>query len=712
MICWLEFGSDFLSRPWLMVTDGWPRFKHECQETSKGVRKTMQSMSWGVALTFLAILAPIVLIFPAILLLVSFFVLVLYILLILAILSTALIVVAAQQLFIWIAFIAWVVFYRYPLFDLVHARLQARIRTNNSAAYWPLPSGPSIRVVRLKPGEQGSRIECSLITGSLEDMEFEALSYVWGVSLHSYRIDLDRKPFFVTYNLHVALAALRHRDHDVFFWIDAICINQNDNAEKSSQVQMMRDIYAKATRTHVWLGLATDDTSRTFESWRRFSQTTPEERKQTALAFESWTYGSDNISEERDPCWGKPDVSDLFQDLLVHGASEIIEMTEHEWWRRVWVIQEVVLSREVVLRRGDEKLDWDTFYILPAIARYPGTSGEDYAMDFAKMVQRLRVQIRKTDSGELPSLLDLVHSFRFQASSLGADKIYALTGLLPANHPSLLAPDYGEPTMETYMRFTLSSIIYHEDLNILAFAAGAEMQGMSWCRDWALQNDGMYELEPFSKQSPSGRKYSASGTLRPRCSLNRAERLLSLQGFKVDTVVRCGNIGKSSRTAGTIELERWEDVAGVRNRKRRESFNRTITADCWTKRPVDWRQYLTSSGAKLPSEGAEAYEKVINNACSSRRFFVTRSGRFGLGPWGVKQGDAVCVLFGGKTPFILRQKAVSHKKQRRPDSTGSGRQTIYYKLIGETFVDGLMYSRASVGDMGSDLNAPEWFHIV
>jgi hypothetical protein len=601
MIYWLEFGSDFLSRPWLMVTDGWPRFKHDCQETSKGVRKTMQSMSWGVALTFLAILAPIVLIFPAILLLVSLFVLVLYILLILAILSTALIVVAARQLFIWIAFIAWVVFYRYPLFHLVHARLQARIRTNNSAAYWPLPSGPSIRVVRLKPGEQGSRIECSLITGSLEDLEFEALSYVWGVSLHSYRIDLDRKPFFVTYNLHVALAVLRHRDHDVFFWIDAICINQNDNAEKSSQVQMMRDIYAKATRTHVWLGLATEDTSRTFKLWRRFSQTTPEERKQTAMAFESWTYGSDNTSEERDPCWGKPDVSDLFQDLLVHGVSEIIEMTEHEWWRRVWVIQEVVLSREVVLRRGDEKLDWDTFYILPAIARYPGTSGEDYAMDFAKMVQRLRVQIRKTDSGKLPSLLDLVHSFRFQASSLGADKIYALTGLLPANHPSLLAPDYGEPTMETYMRFTLSSIIYHEDLNVLAFAAGAEMQGMSWCRDWALQNDGMYELVPFSKQSPSERKYSASGTLRPRCSLNRAERLLSLQGFKVDTVVRCGNIGKSSRTAETIELERWENVAGVHNRKRRESFNRTITADCWTKRPVDWRQYLTSSGAKLPN---------------------------------------------------------------------------------------------------------------
>jgi len=39
-----------------------------------------------------------------------------------------------------------------------------------------------------------------------------------------------------------------------FLWIDAICINQNDNAEKSVQVQRMDLIYSNATQVIAWLG--------------------------------------------------------------------------------------------------------------------------------------------------------------------------------------------------------------------------------------------------------------------------------------------------------------------------------------------------------------------------------------------------------------------------------------------------------------------------
>ena len=40
-----------------------------------------------------------------------------------------------------------------------------------------------------------------------------------------------------------------------FLWIDSICINQADEAEKSGQVQMMGDIYRRARRVIIWLGL-------------------------------------------------------------------------------------------------------------------------------------------------------------------------------------------------------------------------------------------------------------------------------------------------------------------------------------------------------------------------------------------------------------------------------------------------------------------------
>jgi hypothetical protein len=55
-------------------------------------------------------------------------------------------------------------------------------------------------------------------------------------------------------NLHAALLHLRDRFMDRILWVDAICIDQTNTAEKSQQVQSMAKIYAKASRVIVWLG--------------------------------------------------------------------------------------------------------------------------------------------------------------------------------------------------------------------------------------------------------------------------------------------------------------------------------------------------------------------------------------------------------------------------------------------------------------------------
>lgn len=47
----------------------------------------------------------------------------------------------------------------------------------------------------------------------------------------------------------------RLRWHDVrTIWIDALCINQADNDEKSAQVSRMAQTYANAFRIIIWLG--------------------------------------------------------------------------------------------------------------------------------------------------------------------------------------------------------------------------------------------------------------------------------------------------------------------------------------------------------------------------------------------------------------------------------------------------------------------------
>lgn len=66
-------------------------------------------------------------------------------------------------------------------------------------------------------------------------------------------------------NLHAALLRLRDRFLERIIWVDAICINQLDLNERSSQVQRMAMIYALANRVIVWLGEAEDNSDQALE---------------------------------------------------------------------------------------------------------------------------------------------------------------------------------------------------------------------------------------------------------------------------------------------------------------------------------------------------------------------------------------------------------------------------------------------------------------
>ena len=43
-------------------------------------------------------------------------------------------------------------------------------------------------------------------------------------------------------------------DRSLQIWADAVCINQNDVDERSSQVSIMSDIYQEAKKCQIWLG--------------------------------------------------------------------------------------------------------------------------------------------------------------------------------------------------------------------------------------------------------------------------------------------------------------------------------------------------------------------------------------------------------------------------------------------------------------------------
>ncbi|UKZ48123.1 hypothetical protein TrVGV298_002359 [Trichoderma virens] len=121
--------------------------------------------------------------------------------------------------------------------------------------YTPLVRPLEIRVLILHPGKKGSPVECTLKHGRLgSKLQFDALSYVWGSPAATEEITCNNRRRKVGRNLYDALERLRLPDEDRILWIDALCINQADNKEKTQQVRLMGEIYSRARRVLIWLG--------------------------------------------------------------------------------------------------------------------------------------------------------------------------------------------------------------------------------------------------------------------------------------------------------------------------------------------------------------------------------------------------------------------------------------------------------------------------
>ncbi|KAF2494355.1 HET-domain-containing protein, partial [Lophium mytilinum] len=82
---------------------------------------------------------------------------------------------------------------------------------------------------------------------------YAALSYTWGASTETFPFQCDAQNLPVRENLLHALSQLKNQI-DTPIWIDAMCINQSDEVEKMSQLQMMTDIYRSANKVLIWLG--------------------------------------------------------------------------------------------------------------------------------------------------------------------------------------------------------------------------------------------------------------------------------------------------------------------------------------------------------------------------------------------------------------------------------------------------------------------------
>jgi Heterokaryon incompatibility protein (HET) len=111
----------------------------------------------------------------------------------------------------------------------------------NGSIFSPLDtSKPQIRLIHIEPRPpDNGEITCTLHLADLEDdsCRYEALSYEWGdASNTSFYIILNGQKFSVRENLWWALLNLRMKETVRIIWIDALCINQENEGERNHQV--------------------------------------------------------------------------------------------------------------------------------------------------------------------------------------------------------------------------------------------------------------------------------------------------------------------------------------------------------------------------------------------------------------------------------------------------------------------------------------------
>lgn len=146
--------------------------------------------------------------------------------------------------------------------------------------YAPLAdAAKEIRLLALKPATDASAIlEAELFHADLETAKYEALSYVWGVqNLGQGHIYLRYKKqtegevivHEIGANLFEALLHLRSATEQRLLWIDALCIDQQNDTEKSHQVELMARIYMRSEQVVSWLraGTAESDHAISVVTW-------------------------------------------------------------------------------------------------------------------------------------------------------------------------------------------------------------------------------------------------------------------------------------------------------------------------------------------------------------------------------------------------------------------------------------------------------------
>ncbi|CAK1362829.1 unnamed protein product [Cercospora beticola] len=320
--------------------------------------------------------------------------------------------------------------------------------------YMPLNAAESqIRLLVIDPVEHEATVSCTMQMAKLGEQAFDALSYCWGNPVKDTRIIVNGTQLMVTANLATALFHFRQSgvSSDVPIWIDAICINQADNTERGSQVQLMGSLYQQARKVHVWLS---DESAVPRASMQALAELSEYMLQYDA---EHWISKEDSNSVQKFPR-SASSYPECLLDTRLDGIPSHGTLPFFDVYRQLELTG--CRSREIRSMRDS----------LRELLYQVATTG---------FVAKIRQFAHEPSYARL--ITGIFLSYRPLRATDPRDKVYGMLGLLPGSLD--LSPDYTKPVSEVYTDLTVELIKATQDLEILHVACSGSADLPSWVPD-------------------------------------------------------------------------------------------------------------------------------------------------------------------------------------------------------------------------------------
>ncbi|KAF0324120.1 heterokaryon incompatibility protein het-6-like protein [Colletotrichum asianum] len=237
--------------------------------------------------------------------------------------------------------------------------------------------------------------------------EYETLSYTWGGENEDSRLT---HPVYIgpywdiliqTHNCWEMLRHMRPWKGVRTIWVDAICINQADMQERQEQVAKMGRIYEKASRLVIYLG--------------------PDLVPPTST---SSPYPKRHHLQELDSLAERPQLPSAA--LSSSTQWTLSDVLRRQYFRRLWIIQELIMSRNITLRVGNIEFIVDQAVSSQAVQ----------ACDMPWFTFITRKSIGDQSGNNLRAAVELVDASR---ASDPRDKIFGVLGLIDSGEQRIAA---------------------------------------------------------------------------------------------------------------------------------------------------------------------------------------------------------------------------------------------------------------------------------